>query len=177
MFNPIPVRERWCNNEESIQEFLCTSWLLCCFSFISLGEISLSLCLSASLNVCASILTSLLFFVGFLHVFFVWRFVFPLDLYEMTRRPPVRNVTLFEEVLADTCVLHYFVLLSVTAFLLSHLHEAFLLFSSRCLLHLMHNTKRVTRRNAQVRFHSKLKWKNLTLYDRNKKGFHSKTFK
>lgn len=160
MFNPVPVRERWCNNEESIQEFLCTSWLLRCFSFISLGEISLSLCLSASLNVCASILTSL-FVCFFLHVFLCLKVcVFPLDLYEMTRRPTPRNVTLFEEVLADTCVLHYFVLLSVTAFLFSHLHEAFLLFSSRCLLHLMHDTRRVTRRNAQVRFHSKLKWKN-----------------
>lgn len=68
MFNPVPVRKRWCNNEESIQEFLCTPWLLRCSSFISLGEISLSLCLSASLNVCASILTSLLLFF----CFFTW---------------------------------------------------------------------------------------------------------
>lgn len=68
MFNPVPVRKCWCNNEESIQEFLCTPWLLRCFSFIGLGEISLSLCLSASLNVCASILTSLFFFCLFFYV-------------------------------------------------------------------------------------------------------------
>lgn len=92
----------------------------------------------------------------FFYVFCLKVCVFPLDLYEMTRRPPPRNVTLFEEVLADTCVLHYFVLLWVTAFLFSHLHEAFLLLSSHCLLHPMHNTRRVTRRTAQVRFHSKI---------------------
>lgn len=75
------------------------------------------LCLSASLNVCASILTSVcfqyLFFsvVDVTCVFCLEVCVFPLDSYEMTRRPPPRNVTMFEEALSATCVLHYFSIL------------------------------------------------------------------
>lgn len=66
----------------------------------------LSLCLSASINVCAWILTSVCFFFTCVFCLKVW--VFPSDSYEVTRRPPPRNVTVSQDTLAATCVLHYF---------------------------------------------------------------------
>lgn len=106
-----------------------------------------SLCLSASLKrLCLDIDFSLLpvsFFVVVVVtcVFCLEVCVFPLDSYEMTRRPPPRNVTMFEEVLSATCVLHYFSILCccVSAFgysvpvLTLHIQilEAFLFSSSR----------------------------------------------
>lgn len=112
------------------------------------------LCLSASLKrLCLDIDFSLLpvsffFFVvvDVTCVFCLEVCVFPLDSYAMARRPPPRNVTMFEEALSATCVLHYFSILCccVSAFGYSvpvlTLHtqslqilEAFLFSSSRSL--------------------------------------------
>lgn len=117
----------------------------------------LSLCLSASINVCAWILTS----VCFLYVCVLSEGLsVPVRLvrsdtkapseecYGVSRRPRSYMCSaLFQR--------------SVTALLFSHSHKEFLSFSSRCRLHSMHNTRRAPWRNAQVRFHSKITWKKL----------------